>query len=599
MTTITPKITYASLPRTVRGKPIVINGDPKGKNFLYCNGNNIYIRNINDTSECDIYSEHSKETTVAKYSPSGFYIASGDISGKVRIWDTVNPEHILKAEHSALAGAIKDIDWTMDNGKLVAVGEGRESFGRAFTYDSGNSAGDISGHTKSINAVAVRQGRPMKVATASEDYSTMFYEGPPFKFKCSKSDHGNFVNCIRYSPDGSIYISGGSDGKLFIYDGVTSELKGELGAPKAHAGGIYAMCFNKDGSKLLTASGDKSAKIWNVEKKSTEAEYKFGTQVNDMQVGCLWQDDTVMTVSLSGHINYLDAATAQPKKIIKGHNKPIVSLAVSPDGSTFYTGDSNGLIVSWKTASSDSEEIKGKGHTNQVNDMVLDGDNIISVGIDDTIRFTKPASGEYSSESVKLDSQPQAVDSKNGVAVVACISHVSVFEAPGRKLSTAPMNPDALSVSIRPGGSQVAVGSKSHVHIFELSGGELNQVQSLPAEDCCAVAYSPDGAFLAASSKSNIMMYDVENSFKNLVGAWGKQHTAKVTCISWSPDSRRFATGGIDSHVIVWDHTNFVGKKPMIKAHPLSHINKLCWLDNNTVLTAGQDANLKAWTVSN
>ena len=35
---------------------------------------------------------------VAKYSPSGFYIASGDKSGKVRIWDTVNKEHILKNE---------------------------------------------------------------------------------------------------------------------------------------------------------------------------------------------------------------------------------------------------------------------------------------------------------------------------------------------------------------------------------------------------------------------------------------------------------------------------------------------------------------------
>lgn len=37
---------YATLPRTQRGQPIVLGGDPKGKHFLYCNGNSVIIRNI-------------------------------------------------------------------------------------------------------------------------------------------------------------------------------------------------------------------------------------------------------------------------------------------------------------------------------------------------------------------------------------------------------------------------------------------------------------------------------------------------------------------------------------------------------------------------
>jgi len=38
--------TFASLPRTERGKAIVIGGDPKGKNFLYTNGTSVIIRDI-------------------------------------------------------------------------------------------------------------------------------------------------------------------------------------------------------------------------------------------------------------------------------------------------------------------------------------------------------------------------------------------------------------------------------------------------------------------------------------------------------------------------------------------------------------------------
>ena len=44
---------YASLPRTNRGQPIVLGGDPKGKNFLYTNGNSVIIRNIDvSSSKC-------------------------------------------------------------------------------------------------------------------------------------------------------------------------------------------------------------------------------------------------------------------------------------------------------------------------------------------------------------------------------------------------------------------------------------------------------------------------------------------------------------------------------------------------------------------
>jgi len=37
---------FATLPRTARGAAIVVGGDPKGKNFLYTNGNSVIIRDI-------------------------------------------------------------------------------------------------------------------------------------------------------------------------------------------------------------------------------------------------------------------------------------------------------------------------------------------------------------------------------------------------------------------------------------------------------------------------------------------------------------------------------------------------------------------------
>ncbi len=95
---------FATLPRTERGRPIVLGPDPKGQNFLYTHGNSVIIRNLANPEISDVYTQHSCQVNVAKYSPSGFYIASADKSGRIRLWDTVNAEHVLKAEYQPISG---------------------------------------------------------------------------------------------------------------------------------------------------------------------------------------------------------------------------------------------------------------------------------------------------------------------------------------------------------------------------------------------------------------------------------------------------------------------------------------------------------------
>ena len=174
------------MPRTNRGLSSSLGGDPKGNNFLYVNGNSVFIRGIrNPYLGCDMYTEHSVPVLCAKYSPSGFYIASGDQNGKVRIWDTVNKEHILKNEFQPLSGAIKDLQWSSDNQRMVVGGEGREKFGHVFNAETGASVGEIMGVSKSLNSVDFKPTRPFRAIVASEDNSIGYFEGPPFKWKNS------------------------------------------------------------------------------------------------------------------------------------------------------------------------------------------------------------------------------------------------------------------------------------------------------------------------------------------------------------------------------------------------------------------------------
>ena len=54
----------------------------------------------------------------------------------------------------------------------------------------------------------------------------------------------------------------------------------------------------------------------------------------------------MISVSLSGFINYLDPASPdKPKMIIKGHNKPITAMDLSADRKSVYTGGSDGTVT--------------------------------------------------------------------------------------------------------------------------------------------------------------------------------------------------------------------------------------------------------------
>jgi WD40 repeat protein len=53
---------------------------------------------VQDPSLMTIYTGHTSPVKVAKFSPSGKWVASGDESGKVRVWAWTRADHMLKIE---------------------------------------------------------------------------------------------------------------------------------------------------------------------------------------------------------------------------------------------------------------------------------------------------------------------------------------------------------------------------------------------------------------------------------------------------------------------------------------------------------------------
>ncbi|XP_013987532.1 WD repeat-containing protein 1 [Salmo salar] len=599
------KHVFASLPQMERGVAKVLGGDPKGNNFLYTNGKSVIIRNINNPAIADIYTEHPHQVTVAKYAPSGFYIASGDVSGKIRIWDTTQKEHLLKYEYQPFGGKIKDIAWTEDSKRIACVGEGREKFGAVFLWDTGSSVGEISGHSKVINSVDIKQTRPYRLISGSDDNCGAFFEGPPFKFKFSITDHSRFVNCVRFSPDGNRFCTAGADGQIFLYDGKTGEKICALGGAKAHEGGVYAVSWSPDSSQLISASGDKTVKLWDVGTSTALTTFNIGADVMDQQLGCLWQKDHLLSVSLSGYINYLDKSNPdRPLRTIKGHSKSIQSLTVHKNGgrSYIYSGSHDGHINYWDAETGENNDFSGKGHSNLVTKMAVDdADQLVTCSMDDTVRFTSVTKKEYSASNlVKMDVQPKHVSvAAGGLALAVCIGQVVFLKDKKKVFTLDSLDYEPEAGAIHPGGSTAAVGgADGKVRLYSVQGNTLkDEGKSVEAKGPVTdMAYSKDGAYLAVTDEKKVVTvftvadnYSVKNDFYG--------HHAKVVTLAWSPDNEHFASGGMDMMVYVWTVNDADKRLKIPDAHRLHHVSGLAWIDEHTLVTTSHDASVKQWTL--
>lgn len=577
-----------------RGKPVLIGGDPKGNNIVYCTGNSVIIRNVKEPRLADTYSEHIKNPTVARYAPSGYYMASGDEMGNVRIWDTTQPGvNPIKLDIRALGGKVFDIAWSDDSKRVCAVGDGREKFGACFFMDGGASCGEISGHSKPITSVDIKQTRPYRIITGSEDFKNGWFEGPPFKWKKTMDGHSRFINCVRFSPNGERAISVGQDKLAVVFDGKTGEKISQLDVE--HKGGVYCVSWSASNTQVLTASADKTCKIWDVETGKSVTTFDFGSDVNNQQLGCIWQGGDLISIGLNGYLNYLDPASGKVYKQVHGHQNFVTAFAYDQSSDSFVTGSYDSSQIRWNVKDASTEIFEGAGHTNQISQLVVDGANIFSAGMDDSFGIAPLAGGAGS--RVATDSPARGIASAGGNAVGVSMKTVNLIRG-GAIVSKINASWSPTCVAISPCGTTAVVGGEDkNVHVFKIDGASITESKVLSghAREISAIAYSPDGKYIASGCKNrNIILWNTSDFSTVVDGQWGF-HTSTINGLAFSPDSQVLASAGLDQDIYFWSPAKISARHRVALAHK-GGINNILWLNNNELATGGADCCVKTYT---
>lgn len=600
---ITPLELYPPQPVTTRAQGVSIAYDEVNQRIAYVLGRSVFVKPLDYTANVRgfQFTKHVAPTTAVAFSHNGNYLASGDQLGNVKIWDTsvvpgkdpLSEPPYVKSEFPVLNGAIKAIVWDSDNLRIVAVGEGKERYGHCFSWDSGNSVGEIQGHSDTINAVDIKSQRPFRVATVSNDKSMVFLTGPPFKFDKSVRDHSNVVRDVKFSPDGKYLVTVGSDRLIAVYDGKTADLVTKL--ENAHEGGIFGISWYKDSSKFVTCSADNTIKVWDPSLTALKTLRIDGNvSIDNQLLGVVVTKTGLVSVSTNGNLNYYIDDTV---KVIRGHQSGIISVAIVDK--FVVSGGANGTLLRWEINNDHrlgpEPTVIGDGHSNYVCDIIYHHEYLITAGWDDKLKVWKQFELD---REIELPYQPKKLSINGDTINVLFENTIQTYSIGEFKLiNEQKLKYDTNDIDII--SDKLLCTNLSDNKLEELDI-ELHGHKSLDAirGQPSLVRVSPDSNYIAlGDSTGKLVIYNSDYTIKT--SRWSHQ-TSKIMDAKWSADSKFLLTAGLDSGIYIYS----VAKVTKVIKYPLAHqggITRVEWLSYGTtsiILTTGHDGAIKLWQVN-
>ncbi|PZO52808.1 MAG: hypothetical protein DCF16_08410 [Alphaproteobacteria bacterium] len=320
-----------------------------------------------------------------------------------------------------------------------------------------------------------------------------------------------------------------------------------------HTKSLSSAAFSADGARIVTASQDNSARIWNAETGAALAllphddwvtAAAFSPDARLVATSCIdkaariWSADGALLFTLSGHSDMVkgiafdptgallltasadhtsrtwDVATGRERACLKGHEGAVVHAIFSPDGRKVLTCSDDGSARIWS--------VKGKllrrllGHTGRVWTAAFsaDGASVVTASADHTARVWDVASGK---ERVVLRGH------------------------------TSPVS----SVALSPGNDRVVTGSKDRTaRVWDAATGrELAHFAAHTGWVEC-VEFLDDARVVSASSDMTARVWDASSGTELLRLAG---HDNQLSTLALSADGARIVTTSDDHSARIWD----------------------------------------------
>lgn len=214
------------------------------------------------------------------------------------------------------------------------------------------SFGFFQGHQAEIVSLSFNAGGD-KLITGSFDHTTKVWDVAAGRCIHTLTGHTGEISSVQFSFSGEYCVSGSIDQSAMIWNISTGVCVETL---MGHSDEILDVTFNTTGSMLVTASADGTARVHvlSMEDENSDAMTGECTAIligHDGEISkCAFnpQGTKIITASSDKTCRVWNAFTGECLQMLEGHADEIFSCAFNYEGDTIITGSKDNTCKIWK-----------------------------------------------------------------------------------------------------------------------------------------------------------------------------------------------------------------------------------------------------------
>jgi WD40 repeat protein/serine/threonine protein kinase len=478
----------------------------------------------------------------ASLSPEGRTLVAAAADGRARVVDVESGERVATLE---LGGAVWSARFSPAGDRLALCG--RATAARLFDVATWREAVPPLQHADLVGSVDWSPDGT-RLLTSSWDHTVVVWDARSGERLVTLRGQRRIARFARFSPDASLVFAGGDDSTGYLWNARSGRL---VALFRGQAGTLALGEFSRDGRRLLSVCND--ARLWTVPIAARRLEWE-GHRDKVESVAVSRDGTRLVTASRDGTAKIWDAQTLELERTLVGHAGRLHSAAFSSDGRRVVTAAYDSTASVWDAGSGDELAVL-RGHHDLLNGSAFDptGERVVTSSKDGTtgvwdwraqrrlLELTVNR-GEVVRSGFSPDGSRVVAITRDGAATVfdaASGAIVSRFDETGGAARLASFTLDGRRVL-------VALADRS-VTSWELASGRNTPLLPARGGKPQTISIAPNGWCVAVSGDDGaIRLWDTDHGelLESIVG-----HDDLVPFTAFSRDGATLVSASFDGDV--------------------------------------------------
>lgn len=519
------------------------------------------------------------------FSPDGRLLASVGSDHSLRLWEVSTGRQLHRGWvwSMAFTSDSKGLIFGCEDGDIGVLDTRTENVSRTFR-----------GGGKSVGSIVCSPDGKLLVSADNDDVIRLWdmASGKVLRQWTVK----NGAHRLAISPDGKILAMWGNSNLIYLYSLPSATPLGQVDAASEGAL-IQAVVFTPDRDSFVTIDHSRAC-LWSV---ATCKERRSARKEGFEGLCCLALTPDGKHLALAGDdhcIRFWDTATLREcTPFPRGHLRPVVALAVSPEASWLASADDgeDGTFRIWDLATGKQLHLFRVG--SQVGALTLSphGDVLVYTNVSELIRCCDPITGRQRRQLV-LHEEPVSgrdhpyffASSVDGKYLLVHARWPGLCHQDPRvyKFSFGLRKP-LIFADLSHGGNTVSSVLDKNVRFWDLVAGKIR-----------CVAFSPDGNFVATAERDGSIGVWVVKEGRLLRNCPKPLDSSqRVYSIAFSLDSKMLVAGTASGVVQLWEVETGKLRRRFVGHRGVVHAVSFC-RSGQAVVSGSEDTTLLVWDVT-